>query len=353
MEIRLQNLTKIFTEKSGKETRAVDDMTVTIPSGTLVGLLGPSGCGKSTTLFMIAGLHKPSGGKIYFGDDDVTRLAPEKRGIGLVFQNYALYPHMTVRQNIMFPLENLKVKRDEAEVLVQEMADLVGIGDLLDRKPAQLSGGQQQRVAIARALVKKPRVLLLDEPLSNLDARLRLQTREEIKRIQRETRITTIFVTHDQEEAMSISDQMVVMDFGVVQQMAAPQDLYNYPTNLFVAKFLGNPPINVVEGEVKGGKVLVDGKQIGTKNVPDGKYDIGVRPEDFKIDPKGFVIKPEFTSHIGRDTMIGFTEGKYNLRALVDSDSVSGAKEIRFAIKPEKIHIFDKQTGSVVLGKEV
>ena len=152
---------------------------------------------------------------------------------------------------------------------------------------------------------------------------------------------------------MSISDQMVVMDFGVVQQMAAPQDLYNYPTNLFVAKFLGNPPINVVEGEVKGGKVLVDGKQIGTKNVPDGKYDIGVRPEDFKIDPKGFVIKPEFTSHIGRDTMIGFTEGKYNLRALVDSDSVSGAKEIRFAIKPEKIHIFDKQTGSVVLGKEV
>ena len=194
MEIRLQNLTKIFTEKSGKETRAVDDMTVTIPSGTLVGLLGPSGCGKSTTLFMIAGLHKPSGGKIYFGDDDVTRLAPEKRGIGLVFQNYALYPHMTVRQNIMFPLENLKVKRDEAEVLVQEMADLVGIGDLLDRKPAQLSGGQQQRVAIARALVKKPRVLLLDEPLSNLDARLRLQTREEIKRIQRETRITTIFV---------------------------------------------------------------------------------------------------------------------------------------------------------------
>lgn len=351
MEIRLQNLTKVFTEKSGKETRAVDDLTVTIPSGTLVGLLGPSGCGKSTTLFMIAGLHKPSGGKIYFGDDDVTRMAPEKRGIGLVFQNYALYPHMTVRENIMFPLENLKVKRDEAEVLVQEMADLVGIGDLLDRKPAQLSGGQQQRVAIARALVKKPRVLLLDEPLSNLDARLRLQTREEIKRIQRETGITTIFVTHDQEEAMSISDQMVVLDYGVMQQMDAPQDMYNYPINLFVAKFLGNPPINVMEGKVTNNKVYLNDKLIGTKIAPDGVYDIGIRPEDFKIDINGFHVKSEFTSHIGRDTMIGFQEGPYALRALVDSDSLNENEEIKFMVKSEKIHLFDKQSGLVVKGE--
>lgn len=349
MEIRLQNLTKVFTEKSGKETRAVDDLTVTIPSGTLVGLLGPSGCGKSTTLFMIAGLHKPSGGKIYFGDDDVTRMAPEKRGIGLVFQNYALYPHMTVRQNIMFPLENLKIKRDEAEVLVQEMAVLVGIGDLLDRKPAQLSGGQQQRVAIARALVKKPRVLLLDEPLSNLDARLRLQTREEIKRIQRETKITTIFVTHDQEEAMSISDSMIVLDYGVLQQMDAPQDMYNNPDNIFVAKFLGNPPINILEGEVKGGKVYVGDTVIGEKAVKDGLYDIGIRPEDFKVDSKGILIKPNFVSHIGRDTMIGFDAGKKEVRALVDSDTVSVEGEIRFKVRNEKIHLFDKETGVVVL----
>src|SRR5690554_1134798 len=170
---------------------------------------------------MIAGLHKPTAGRIFFGDDDVTNTPPEKRGIGLVFQNYALYPHMTVRQNIMFPLENLKVPKQEALEIAQEMAELVHIGELMDRKPSQLSGGQQQRVAIARALVKKPRVLLLDEPLSNLDARLRLQTREEIKRIQRETGITTIFVTHDQEEAMSISDEIVLMNYGQEMQKGA------------------------------------------------------------------------------------------------------------------------------------
>ncbi|MDD3129280.1 MAG: ABC transporter ATP-binding protein, partial [Candidatus Izemoplasmatales bacterium] len=239
MELRLENLTKVFTNKTGQETRAVDNLDITIESGTLVALLGPSGCGKSTTLFMIAGLVKPTSGKIFFGEDDVTKLAPEKRGIGLVFQNYALYPHMTVFKNILFPLENMNVPRDEAFERVKEMANLVGIGELLDRKPSQLSGGQQQRVAIARALVKKPRVLLLDEPLSNLDARLRLQMREEIKRIQRETGITTIFVTHDQEEAMSISDKMVVLDFGKYQQYDAPQEMYNQPDNLFVAKFLG------------------------------------------------------------------------------------------------------------------
>ena len=208
VEVRLEGLTKIFVDKTKKETRAVDDFNVVIPAGKLIGLLGPSGCGKSTTLYMIAGLHKPSGGKIFFGEEDVTFMPPEKRGIGLVFQNYALYPHLTVKQNILFPLQNMKMDKDEALALAQEMAELVHIGDLMERKPAQLSGGQQQRVAIARALVKKPKVLLLDEPLSNLDARLRLQTREEIRRIQKETGITTIFVTHDQEEAMSISDLM-------------------------------------------------------------------------------------------------------------------------------------------------
>lgn len=178
-------------------------------------------------------------------------MSPDKRGIGLVFQNYALYPHMTVKQNIMFPLENMQVSRKQALEETKKIAELVGIGTMLERKPAQLSGGQQQRVAIARALVKKPRVLLLDEPLSNLDARLRLQMREEIKRIQRETGITTIFVTHDQEEAMSISDEIVIMNFGKEMQKGAPQDIYLNPDNLFVAKFLGNPPINVFVGEIK------------------------------------------------------------------------------------------------------
>lgn len=349
MEIRLQNLTKIFTDKAGKETRAVDDLTVTIGSGKLIGLLGPSGCGKSTTLFMIAGLFKPSGGKIFFGDDDVTKLAAEKRGIGLVFQNYALYPHMTVRQNIMFPLENINIKRSEALELVQEMANLVDIGELLDRKPAQLSGGQQQRVAIARALVKKPRVLLLDEPLSNLDARLRLQTREEIKRIQRETGITTIFVTHDQEEAMSISDEMVVLNFGVQQQMDHPQEIYNNPNNLFVAKFLGNPPINILSGHVKNKKLYSDADiLLGEKDVPDGEYTIGIRPEDFKADPEGIEINTIDLDHIGRDTLIRFELSGVQIRALVDSDSVQGQDSIRLKAKSKKIYLFDKETGDVV-----
>jgi len=349
MEIRLENLTKVFTDKTGKQTRAVDNLTVTIPSGKLVGLLGPSGCGKSTTLFMIAGLHQPTDGKIYFGEDDVTRLAPEKRGIGLVFQNYALYPHMTIRQNIMFPLENLNIKKKEADELVYDMAKLVGIEDQLDKKPSQLSGGQQQRVAIARALVKKPRVLLLDEPLSNLDARLRLQTREEIKRIQRETGITTIFVTHDQEEAMSISDQMVVLNFGVKQQMDAPQDMYNKPDNLFVAKFLGNPPINVIDGEVKKGKVqLLDGTVLGETKVADGSYVLGLRPEDFKVDDNGFSVDTTDIDHTGRDTMIRFMIGDKQLRALVDSESVEGKETIKLAIKKNKIHVFDKETGNIL-----
>jgi len=350
MEIRLENLTKVFTDKTGKETRAVDNLSITIPSGKLVGLLGPSGCGKSTTLFMIAGLLKPSGGKIFFGNDDVTKLAPEKRGIGLVFQNYALYPHMTVRQNIMFPLENLNISHNEALTLVDDMAKLVNIYDQLDKKPSQLSGGQQQRVAIARALVKKPRVLLLDEPLSNLDARLRLQTREEIRHIQKETGITTVFVTHDQEEAMSISDQMVVLNNGLQQQIAQPQEMYNHPINLFVAKFLGNPPINIVEGKILGGKILLgDNLEIGSIKAKDGVYDLGIRPEDFRYDPEGIEVDASDIMSIGRDTMIRFNIGGKPLRALIESDAVHGKPTIRLSVKKNKIQVFEKETGHVVL----
>ena len=285
VEVRLEGLTKVFVDKTKKETRAVDNFNVVIPAGKLIGLLGPSGCGKSTTLYMIAGLHKPTGGKIFFGEEDVTFMPPEKRGIGLVFQNYALYPHLTVKQNILFPLQNAKMDKEEALALAQEMAELVHIGDLMERKPAQLSGGQQQRVAIARALVKKPKVLLLDEPLSNLDARLRLQTREEIRRIQKETGITTIFVTHDQEEAMSISDEIVVMNYGVQQQKDEPQTVYEEPKNLFVAKFLGNPPINVIDGVIENGEVkLLNGAVIGKTTAVDQPCKLGIRPEFFTLD---------------------------------------------------------------------
>ena len=218
MKVTLQNLTKKYPSRNKKQPQdvvAVNDFSFEIPDGKLIGLLGPSGCGKSTTLNLLSGLQKPTSGKIFFGDEDVTNLPPENRGGGLVFQNYALYPHLTVQQNITFPLENRKGKDKLTKTQMAEMAletaKLVQIDGLMDRKPSELSGGQQQRVAIARALVKMPRILLLDEPLSNLDARRRLQTREESRRIQRETGITTIFVTHDQEEAMSISDLIVVM----------------------------------------------------------------------------------------------------------------------------------------------
>lgn len=349
MELRLEHLTKVFTDKSGKETRAVDDLDIVITSGKLVALLGPSGCGKSTTLFMIAGLHKPTSGKIWFGEDEVTKLAPEKRGIGLVFQNYALYPHMTVRQNIMFPLENLRISREDAISRMEDMAKLVGISELMERKPAQLSGGQQQRVAIARALVKKPRVLLLDEPLSNLDARLRLQMREEIKRIQKETGITTIFVTHDQEEAMSISDEMVVLNNGIKQQVEKPQTMYNHPINLFVAKFLGNPPINIFDGEVKEGTLFANQAPLGKVGVPDGRYHVGIRPEDFNIDPMGFDVTISEIFHVGRDTLIHFQENGQDVRALVESDSIEeDVKQVKLSVRPAKIHLFEMESGNVV-----
>ena len=278
MEVRLEGITKSFGDFT-----AVNNLNVTIDDGTLAGLLGPSGCGKSTTLYMIAGLEKPTSGRIYFGDEDVTDLPPEKRGIGLVFQNYALYPHMTVRQNIMFPLENAKVPKAEALKTAQEMADLVQIGHLMDRKPGELSGGQQQRVAIARAIAKKPRVLLLDEPLSNLDARLRLETREEIRRIQQETGITTIFVTHDQEEAMSITDTIVLMKDGVLQQKEAPQEMYRKPANQFVASFMGTPPMGFLTGKVENHKIMIGSSVLSEMEAADGEVIIGVRPESWRL----------------------------------------------------------------------
>ena len=239
MQITLEHLTKRFGD-----TVAVNDLCVTLESGKLTALLGPSGCGKSTVLNMISGILPVSAGRVLFDEKDVTPLPPEKRGVGLVFQNYALYPHMTALQNICFPMEIRHIPKKERLERARQLADMVHITPYLNRKPAQLSGGQQQRVAIARALAKEPQVLLLDEPLSNLDAKLRVEMREEIRRIQREAGITTIFVTHDQEEASSIADQVVLLREGVLQQRATARELYDEPVNLFAADFLGTPPIN-------------------------------------------------------------------------------------------------------------
>ena len=358
MKVVLQNLTKIFPsrdKKSGNEVVAVNDFTYEIPDGKLIGLLGPSGCGKSTTLYMISGLQKPSSGKIFFGEEDVTDLPTEARGIGLVFQNYALYPHMTVKQNILFPLQNLKgADKLSKEAMLErayEAARLVQIEDLMDRKPSEMSGGQQQRVAIARALVKMPRVLLLDEPLSNLDARLRLQTREEIRRIQRETGITTIFVTHDQEEAMSISDQIVVMKLGVVQQIGEPQAVYDDPANLFVAKFLGTPPINVFEGAVKAGKLYIgEDAVLDVPGVADQDVYIGIRPEGFNPEENGPLhCKLNNVEVMGRDSSVVSTNAaSLNpvVRAIINSDiKIDLSKEeVRFSLKPHKVFVFNKET---------
>jgi len=358
MKVTLQNLTKIFPsrdKKSGAEVVAVNDFTFDIPDGKLIGLLGPSGCGKSTTLYMISGLQKPTAGKIFFGDEDVTDLSTENRGIGLVFQNYALYPHMTVKQNILFPLQNLKGKdklsKDEMQERAYEAARLVQIDDLMDRKPNELSGGQQQRVAIARALVKMPRVLLLDEPLSNLDARLRLQTREEIRRIQKETGITTVFVTHDQEEAMSISDMIVVMKLGVVQQIGEPQEVYDNPGNLFVAKFLGTPPINVFEGKVENGTVyLGEDAVLKVNGVEDQAVYVGIRPEGFELDAAGAMnCALNNVEVMGRDVSIVSTHPASlnpTVRSIIDADhkgAVTG-DSVRYSLKPHKVFLFNKET---------
>ena len=358
MKVVLQNLTKQFPSRDKKSSDvviAVSNFTFEIPDGKLIGLLGPSGCGKSTALNLISGLIAPTSGRIFFGDDDVTDLPPENRGVGLVFQSYALYPHLTVRQNIMFPLENLKgterPSKAEMERRVLEAARLVQIENLLDRKPGEMSGGQQQRVAIARAVVKMPKVLLLDEPLSNLDARLRLQTREEIRRIQRDTGITTVFVTHDQEEAMSISDMIVVMKEGVVHQIGKPQVVYDDPVNLFVSKFLGTPPINVFEGRVKGGRLFIgDENVLGVPGAPDGDVWAGIRPEGFIPDVDGpFTCRLRGVEVMGRDTSVVFSHPagvSENMRAILSSDYRinPGTDTVRFALKPNKVFLFSKET---------
>ena len=362
MKVTLQHLTKTYPSRNKKQPQevvAVNDFTFEIPDGKLIGLLGPSGCGKSTTLNLLSGLQKPTSGRIFFGDDDVTDLPPEHRGVGLVFQNYALYPHLTVKQNITFPLENRKGKdkltRQQMSDMALEAAKLVQIDTLMDRKPSELSGGQQQRVAIARALVKMPRVLLLDEPLSNLDARLRLQTREEIRRIQRSTGITTVFVTHDQEEAMSISDLIVVMKDGVVQQTGRPQEVYDSPANLFVAKFLGNPPINVFDGSVKGQRLYIGEEAVlEVPGVEDQSVTATVRPEGFVLSDTGaLTCALTGVEVMGRDISVISTHPNSRnaaIRSIIAAENaVRDAETVRFDLKKNKVFLFRREDDTRIL----
>ncbi len=361
VKVVLKHVDKEFPSKTkgADSVFAVKDFDFEFPEGKLVGLLGPSGCGKSTTLNLISGLLRPTKGEIFFDSIDMTNTPAEKRGVGLVFQNYALYPHLSVLNNILFPLQNLKGKdkltKEEMLKRAHDAAELVEISHLLDRKPASLSGGQQQRVAIARALVKKPNVLLLDEPLSNLDARLRLQTREEIRRIQKETKVTTIFVTHDQDEAMSISDLIVVMNEGSIQQIGAPQEVYDNPKNLFVAKFLGIPPINVFDGEIRENCLYIGDEKITSfaygKNTA---VKIAIRPEGL-IPSEDGVLSAKFSSVevMGRDISViaqhPASSGK--IRAIVSSVNSQNIcyDSVKFSVAENKLFVFDSESGERLL----
>lgn len=327
MNIKLKDLTMTFNNNTAPTLKAIN---TTIKDGELASLLGPSGCGKSTTLMLLAGLYKPTSGSILFGEKEVTKIEAEKRGIGLVFQNYALYPHMSVLKNIMFPLKMQKVPKNVRKERAIEMAKLVQIDHLLDRKPGQLSGGQQQRVAIARALVKKPGILLLDEPLSNLDAKLRLEMREEIRRIQQEVGITTIFVTHDQEEAMSISDTVILMSEGEIVQKSSPIEMYKTPNSLFSAGFIGSPPMNLIKKEEKD-------------------ITIGIRPEHFEIVNEGsylFAGEVKYVERVGRDILIKVDIENYTINVLQSGETeiVKGDK-IKLNALETNIHSFDNKTG--------
>lgn len=344
MGIKLKNLVVKFGD-----FKAINDVTLQIPKGKLVSLLGPSGSGKSTTLFTISGIHKPYSGKIYFGEKDVTGLEPEKLGIGLVFQNYALYPHMTVRENIMFPLKNLKWKKEDAEKRVIEVAKIVKIEELLKRKPAQLSGGQQQRVAIARAISKKPDILLLDEPLSNLDTKLRVETRQEIRRIQKETGVTAIFVTHDQEEAMSISDEVVLMKDGAIQQISTPSEMYMNPINKFVASFIGSPEMNFLNLDVTNGESNINEYLIKGLPKDKDKVILGFRAEDLEISDVGFMTKVNTVEVLGREKLLTLEHSKNIYKMLVDKEFIiSEGEQLKIRPKSGKSYVFDSESEAFI-----
>ncbi|WP_373236301.1 ABC transporter ATP-binding protein [Cohaesibacter celericrescens] len=299
-----------FTKRFGDNT-VIDELDLEIRSGEMIALLGPSGCGKSTTLFAICGIHQINDGSILFGDRDVTHTNAQSRNVGVVFQNYALYPHMSIFDNIAFPLTVRKLDKKTIKHEVEAIADLVHISELLERKPAQLSGGQQQRVALARALIRKPDVLLMDEPLANLDAKLRLEMRSEIRRIQLETGITAVLVTHDQVEAMSMCDRIAIMNDGKILQIATPTDMYSNPQSDFVAGFLGNPPIAFLDGIAKGGSCALDGTDIELP-LPDHlsalngntPIKLGIRPE---------LVGTKGTSEISGVISFVETQGRENL----------------------------------------
>ncbi len=344
-QIQLQNVSKRWGTFVG-----VDNFDLTIPDREFLVLLGPSGCGKTTTMRMIAGLEDVSGGQIRIGDRVVNDLEPKDRDIAMVFQSYGLYPNMNVYENIRFPLKVRKVPQDQHDERVMRAADMVELREFLHRKPAELSGGQRQRVALARAIVREPTVFLMDEPLSNLDAKLRVSTRAQIKNLQHELKVTTIYVTHDQIEAMTLADRVVVMNKGIIQQVGTPTEIYDNPTNTFVAGFIGSPAMNLIDGELEGGVFKTDRVNIGglTQNIS-GPVTLGFRAEDAEvtIGKLAEITAPVFSMELlGDATMVTVHVGSALVAVKADKEfRIEIGERIGFKIKPEICHLFNAKTG--------
>jgi ABC-type sugar transport system ATPase subunit len=323
---------------------AVDDLDLEVADGQLVAIVGPSGCGKSTTLGFVAGFTKATRGTLFFDERDVTDVSPQRRKIGFVFQDYAIYPHLSAAQNIRFPLDLAKVPRRQAEKRVAEMAELLDIGGLLHRRPGQLSGGQRQRVALARALVKEPVVLLLDEPLSNLDAHLRVLMRAEIRRIQLELGITTLFVTHDQAEALSIADRVAVMSAGRIETLASPDEVYARPSTLFTARFIGSPQMNLWPSEGAAfAQAMGALRVLGSR-----KATVGIRPEHLTLEPDGIRGEVVLRETLGRDVLLHVEAAGSRLLALVDAQHAEDIRQgggVGLGADPANWHYFDAETG--------
>jgi len=356
----LKDVTKRFGD-----VVAVDRLSLEVKDKGFMILLGPSGCGKTTTLRCIAGLETPEEGDIYIGDRLVNDLEPKERDVSMVFQSYALYPHMSVFANMAFPLENMKVSKDEIKKTVQQVAELLKIETLLNRKPKQLSGGQRQRVALGRAMVREPQVFLMDEPLSNLDAKLRVYMRAELKKLQKELGITTIYVTHDQVEAMTMGDKIAIQKEGILQQIGTPDEIYFHPSNVFVAGFIGSPPTNFFDCSLTEGAVLDAGvfeypllgevaKAAGEST--SAECVLGVRPQDVLVyrdaERKERLCKArlDVKEPLGDKMILDLKVGDYLVKAVVGPDfETEVGDELWISFPPDKIHIFDKKTGSTLV----
>jgi multiple sugar transport system ATP-binding protein len=344
-QVRFEGVTKTFGD-----VKAVDNLTMTVDDGEFLVLLGPSGCGKTTALRMIAGLEEISSGSLFIGQDEVNDIPPKDRDIAMVFQSYALYPHLSVRRNIEFPLRQKDYDKTERDARVAKAAATLQLTELLDRKPGQLSGGQRQRVALARAIVRQPRVYLMDEPLSNLDAILRTQTRADIVAIQQELATTTVFVTHDQVEAMTMGHRIAVLSGGRLQQIGPPVELYERPANTFVAGFLGNPGMNLVGGEVAGGVVSVNGTPIREVRAGDGPVIVGARPETLRLATEGLEATASFVEVLGADVLVlcELSSGeRFIVRQALDMPRPQPGEAIRILIDDDgkALHLFEAASG--------